>query len=198
MLGQLVNVTTCPRCRGEGRIIETPCLTCRGEGRTEQKRHLRITVPAGIDEGHQIRLSGEGEAGPRGGAPGSLYVVVHVQPHLQLRRDGTELFYELGISIAQAALGTKVKVPLVDGDEEIEIKPGTQPGTEIRLRGKGAPHLRRQNLRGDLHVLVQVSVPTKLTKQQRALLEALAAESGEAVNANGTSGIFDRVRDALG
>ena len=182
MLGQMVNVSACPRCKGEGKIVETPCHTCKGEGRIEKKRTLRVTIPPGIDEGHQIRLSNEGETGPRGGSPGSLYVAVHVAPHPTLIRQGTELMYEAKISIAQAALGTKIKVPTVDGDEEVEVKAGTQPGTEIRLRGKGVPHLRRAGSRGDLHVMVDVVVPTKLTKRQRELLTELAAESGEAVH----------------
>ena len=185
MLGQMVNVSACPRCKGEGKIVETPCHTCKGEGRIEKKRTLRVTIPPGIDEGHQIRLSNEGETGPRGGSPGSLYVAVHVAPHPTLIRQGTELMYEAKISIAQAALGTKIKVPTVDGDEEVEVKAGTQPGTEIRLRGKGVPHLRRAGSRGDLHVMVDVVVPTKLTKRQRELLTELAAESGETVHESG-------------
>lgn len=186
MLGQMVNVGPCPRCHGEGRIVETPCETCHGEGRTRRTRTLRVSIPAGIDEGHQVRLSGEGEAGPRGGPPGSLYVAVHVADHPSLTREGTELFYEADVSIAQAALGTRLKVPVVEGEPiDVEVRPGTQPGTEIRLRGKGVPHLRRQGQRGDLHVLVNVVVPTKLSKQQRELLEALARESGEAVSAGG-------------
>ena len=190
MLGQMVNVSACPRCRGEGKIIETPCETCRGDGRTERKRTLRVTIPAGIDEGHQIRLTNEGEVGPRGGAAGSLYVAVHVAPHPTLKRDGTELFYETRISIAQAALGTTLTVPTIEGTEEVEVKPGTQPDTEIRLRGKGVPHLRRSGSRGDLHVLVDIEVPRKLSKKQRELLEAYARESGDAV---GGGGILDKL-----
>ncbi|MEW6225659.1 MAG: molecular chaperone DnaJ [Chloroflexota bacterium] len=186
MLGQMVNVSPCPRCRGEGKIVEDPCETCRGDGRTERRRTLRVTIPAGIDEGHQIRLSGEGEVGPRGGASGSLYVAVHVAPHPSLTREGTELVYEANLSIAQAALGTRIEVPTVDGEPaEVEIKAGTQPGTEIRLRGRGVPNLRRQASRGDLHVIVNVVVPTKLSKKQRELLEAYAKESGEAVSGPG-------------
>ncbi len=184
MLGQMVNVSACPRCRGEGKIVETPCETCKGDGRTERKRTLRVTIPPGIDEGHQIRLTNEGEIGPRGGPPGSLYVAVHITPHPSLKREGTELFYIAPISIAQAALGTKITVPTVDGDEEVEIKPGTQPDTEIKLRGKGVPHLRRHS-RGDLHVMVDVQVPTKLSKKQRELLEAYAKEAGETVGGAG-------------
>ena len=183
MLGQMVNVSPCPRCHGEGKIVESPCETCHGEGRTERKRTLRVAIPAGIDEGHQIRLSNEGEIGPRGGAAGSLYVAVHVAAHPTLTREGTELYYEADLSIAQAALGTKIMVPTVEGeDTEVEIKPGTQPGTEIRLRGRGVPHLRRQSVRGDLHVIANVTVPTKLSKRQRELLEQYAAEGGEAVS----------------
>ncbi|HEY7524953.1 MAG TPA: molecular chaperone DnaJ [Candidatus Limnocylindrales bacterium] len=197
MLGQMVNVNTCPRCRGEGRIIERPCETCNGDGRTESKRTLRVSVPAGIDEGHQIRLSGEGEAGPRGGPAGSLYVAVHVAPHPELRREGTELIYEADVSMVQAALGTRLRVPTVEGDEEVEIKPGTQPGTEVRLRGRGVPHVRRSGARGDLHVFVNVVVPSRLSKRQRSILEEYAAEAGEPVSDNGT-GLLEKVRDALG
>jgi molecular chaperone DnaJ len=184
MLGQMVSVAPCPRCRGEGRIVETPCEACRGDGRTERKRTLRVGIPAGIDEGHQIRLSGEGEAGIRGGPAGSLYVAVHVGDHPSLSREGTELYHEVDLSVAQAALGTKILVPTVEGEDvEVDVKAGTQPGAEIRLRGRGVPHLRRSNARGDLHVLVNVVVPTKLSKRQRELLEALAKESGETVTA---------------
>ena len=196
MLGQMVNVSTCPRCRGEGRIIETPCETCHGDGRTERRRTLRVSVPPGMDDGHQIRLSNEGEVGPRGGPAGSLYVAVHVAPHPALRREGTELYHELTVSIAQAALGTRVRIPTIDGEEELEIKPGTQPGTEVRLRGRGVPHLRRTGTRGDLHVLVDVAVPTKLSKKQRELLEAYATDAGESVGTTG--GLRDKLRDALG
>jgi molecular chaperone DnaJ len=195
MLGQMVNVTACTRCNGEGRVIDSPCQTCRGEGRVSRRKKIRVTIPAGIDEGHQIRLSGEGEAGLRGGPPGNLYVAVHVTPHAALRRDGTEIFHELSLSIAQAALGTRVRIPTIEGEEELEVRPGTQPGTEIRLRGRGVPHLRRPGTRGDLHVLVRVNVPTKLSKKQRQLLEELAAESGEQVL---PAGIIDRMKDALG
>jgi len=186
MLGQMVNVTACPRCRGEGRVVDSPCDACRGEGRTERKRSLRVSIPAGIDEGHQVRLTNEGEVGPRNGPPGSLYVAVHIAEHPHLTREGTELYYEAEISIAQAALGTKIAVPMVEGEPvEVDIKPGTQPGTEIKLRGKGVPHLRRQNARGDLHVIATVVVPSKLSKKQRELLEQYAKESGETVSGAG-------------
>ena len=149
MLGQMVNVTVCTRCQGEGRVVDKPCQACRGEGRQSRHKKIRVSIPAGIDEGHQIRLSGEGEAGTRGGPAGNLYVAVHVTPHEVLRREGTEIYYDLQLSIAQAALGTIAKIPTIEGEEELEIRPGTQPGTEIRLRGQGrsaspaAGHARR-------------------------------------------------------
>jgi molecular chaperone DnaJ len=196
MLGQMVNVAACPRCRGDGRIVEQRCDTCQGEGRIQRKRTLRVAVPAGIDEGHQIRLSNEGEVGPRGGPAGSLYVAVHVTPHPALRRDGTELYHDVDVSMVQAALGTQVTIPTIEGDEPLEVRPGTQPGTEIRLRGRGVAHLRRPNARGDLHVLVNVTIPTRLSKRERGLLESIAKERGEAVGHG--EGILERVRDALG
>ncbi len=179
MLGQIVHVVPCDRCRGTGKIVETPCHTCKGDGRVERKRKLHVTIPAGIDDTHQIRLSGEGEAAPRGGVPGNLYVVVHVTPHPQLKRRDTELYFELELSITQATLGARVTVPTADGPQEIEIKAGTQTGTEVRLRGKGVPHLRRQTSRGDLHVLVEVRVPSRLSPRQRELLEQLSVELGD-------------------
>jgi molecular chaperone DnaJ len=195
MLGQMVNVTACNRCNGEGRVVASPCSACRGEGRAQRHKKIRVTIPAGIDEGHQIRLSGEGEIGIRGGPAGNLYVAVHVTPHAVLRREGTEIYFDLQMSIVQAALGTRARIPTIEGDEDLEIRPGTQPGTEIRLRSRGVPHLRRPGTRGDLHIMVRVNVPTKLSKRQRQLLEELAAESGETVLAGG---IFDRMKDALG
>jgi molecular chaperone DnaJ len=195
MLGQMVNVTVCNRCQGDGRVIDSPCQACKGDGRVQRHKKLHVGIPAGIDEGHQVRLSGEGEAGPRNGPPGNLYVAVHVTPHTILRRDGTEIYHDLHLSIAQAALGTKARIPTIEGEEDLEVRPGTQPGTEIRLRGRGVPHLRRPGTRGDLHVTIHVTVPTRLSKKQRQLLEEYAADSGETVL---SGGIFDRVKDALG
>jgi molecular chaperone DnaJ len=197
MLGQMVNVSTCPRCRGEGKVVEQRCETCQGEGRIRRPRTLRVKIPPGIDEGHQIRLSGQGEVGPRGGPAGSLYVAVHVSPHKSLRREGTELYYEAEVPMVGAALGTTITVPTIEGDEHVEIRPGTQPDTEIRLRGRGVPHVRRPSVRGDLHVLVHVAIPTRLSKRERELLLELAAEGGDFVKGH-DPGLIGRVRDALG
>jgi molecular chaperone DnaJ len=209
LLGQVVNVTPCARCHGSGQVVDKPCPTCAGEGRAERKRTLRVTIPAGIDDGHQIRLTGEGEAAPRGGTPGNLYVVTHVEEHPQLKRDGTELYLELVLSMTQAALGADVPIITPDGEEILEVKPGTQPGTEIRRRGKGVPHLRRAGARGDLHVLIDVEVPKRLSERQRELLEQLAVEAGERTadgeqvasavprTRRGKRSLGDRIKDAI-
>ena len=197
LLGQMVNVTPCGRCRGVGQVVDKPCPSCHGDGRAERKRTLRVTIPPGIDDGHQIRLTGEGEAAPRGGTPGNLYVVTHVEEHPVLKRDGTELYQELKLSMTQAALGADIPILTPDGEELLEIKPGTQPGTEIRRRGKGVPHLRRPGARGDMHVLIDIEVPTRLSERQRELLEELAAASGE-ISSDGETTLADGPRTRRG
>jgi molecular chaperone DnaJ len=172
----------CAKCAGEGKIIEKQCAACRGEGRFNGSKRLRVDVPPGVDDGTQIRLSGQGEAGRRGGPAGSLYVVVTVEEHPQLVRDGIDLLTEIPLSISQAALGARVLIPTAEGEEEMEIKPGTQPGAEIRLKGRGAPNVRRPSQRGDLRIVVAVEVPKKLSKEQREALERFAKASGEGRN----------------
>jgi molecular chaperone DnaJ len=194
ILGQMVNIVACPRCHGEGRVIASPCGECRGEGRVTEERSLQVTIPAGIDDGQRIALEGQGEAGPRGGPPGDLYVVVSVREHEQLMRRGTELFVELPITFPQAALGASLTVPTVEGSEEVEIPPGTQSGHEVRLRGLGVPRLRGAG-RGDLHVVVNVVVPSKLSKRERELLRELGEVTGPAVLPKGGPSVFDRLRD---
>jgi molecular chaperone DnaJ len=195
ILGQMVNITACPRCNGEGRIIATPCHNCRGDGRVRQERKLQVTVPAGIDSGQRIALEGQGESGPRGGPPGDLYVVVTVQDHPQLIRRGTELYHELAVTYPQAALGASLEVPTVEGSEPLEVPAGTQSGTELRLKGRGVPRLHG-NGRGDLHVIVTVVVPEKPSKAERELLKQLNEVSGPAVLPKGSgAGLFDRLRD---
>ena len=197
ILGQMVNIVACPRCRGEGRIISTPCAECDSDGRVREERRIQVSVPAGIDDGQRIALEGQGEAGPRGGPPGDLYVVVRVRDHSQLIRRGTELFYELPVTYPQAALGTRLNVPTVEGNEEVEVPAGIQSGHEIRLRGKGVPRLRGAG-RGDLHVIVNVVVPSKIGKRERELLRQLDEVSGPAVLPKGGPSVFDRVRDIFG
>jgi molecular chaperone DnaJ len=190
----MVNITACPRCNGEGRIVATPCHNCHGDGRIRQERMLQVTVPAGIDSGQRIALEGQGESGPRGGPAGDLYVVVTVRDHPQLMRRGTELYYELPITFPQAALGASLAVPTVEGSEELQVPAGTQSGTELRLKGRGVPRLRSSG-RGDLHVIVTVVVPEKPSKAERALLKQLGEVSAPAELPKGGQGLFDRVRD---
>jgi molecular chaperone DnaJ len=197
ILGQMVNIVACARCRGEGRIIATPCTVCGGDGRTREERTVTVSIPAGIDDGQRIALEGQGEAGPRGGPSGDLYVAVKVRDHPQLVRRGTELFHELPITFPQAALGTTLAVPTVEGSEEVEVPAGAQTGQEIRLRGKGVPRLRGAG-RGDLHVIVNVVVPTKLSKRERELLRELGEASGPAVVPKGGGSVMDRLRDLFG
>jgi len=197
ILGQMVNITACPRCAGEGKVVTSLCTTCRGEGRVREERRLQVTIPAGIDSGQRIALEGQGEAGPRGGPPGDLYVAVMVRDHPQLLRRGTELFVEVPLTFPQAALGGSVEIPTVEGTEPLEVPAGTQSGTEIRLRGRGVPRLRGSG-RGDLHVIVTVVVPHRLSKRERELMDQLNQVSPAATLPKGGSGLFERIRDLFG
>jgi molecular chaperone DnaJ len=167
---------TCPRCRGRGQVIEEPCPTCRGTGSVTATRNLRVKVPAGVEDGARIRLAGRGEAGPPGGAPGDLYVVVRVAPHRFFGRRGADLLLTLPITYPEAALGANVQVPTMNGTVTLKVPAGTANGRTFRLRGKGAT--RRGGGKGDLMVTVQVEVPSRLSKQERQLLKQLR-EAGE-------------------
>ena len=172
-----VQVAACPQCKGKGRLIETPCNNCRGSGLVRKRRKITVRVPMGIDEGNQLRLRGEGEMTSNSGEPGDLYVVVHVKPNQQFMREGDDLWYVAMISYPQAALGAEISVPTLEGPNTIKIHPGTQIGETITLRGKGMPRFRAYG-KGDLHIRIGISVPEKLTLQQRTLLEQLAKELG--------------------
>lgn len=170
MLGIFSSNVTCPACGGEGKTAAKPCRRCRGEGREVRSRTLDVQIPPGIADGQSIRLSGKGEAPPRGGLPGDLYVSVHVKPHPSLQRDGDNVHSQLSISFADAALGTTEQVETLDGPLPLNIPPGTQPQMELRLAGRGFPGLHG-SARGDHLVTVQVTVPKRLTRKQRTLLE---------------------------
>jgi molecular chaperone DnaJ len=172
-----VQVAVCPQCKGKGRLIETPCSNCHGSGLVRKRRKISVRVPAGIDEGYQLRLRGEGETVANGGEAGDLYVIVHVRQNQQFMREGDDLWYVAMISYPQAALGAEITVPTLEGPTTIRIHPGTQVGEVVTLRGKGMPHFRAYG-KGDLLVRVGIAVPEKLTSQQRALLEQLAEEFG--------------------
>ena len=198
LFGQFVNVAPCPRCRGEGRVVTDPCSTCRGRGQRRVQARRSVRIPAGIDGGSQIRLSGGGNAGSHGGPPGNLYVQVAVRPHEQFERVGDDLLYELPLNVAQAALGVTVGVPTIEGDEvEFEVAAGTQHGELFPLRGRGVPHVRGSG-RGDLIVRAHVVTPTKLSAEQREILGQLAESLGTPAMPAGGGSILSRIRDALG
>jgi molecular chaperone DnaJ len=194
-LGQVMTTRTCPRCVGTGTTIEHPCGECSGDGRVRARRTLTVKVPAGIEDGMQIRLSGEGAVGPGGGPPGDLYLEVHQVPHPVFTRDGDDLHCTVTLPMTAAALGTTLTLETLDGDEQIDVAPGTQPDAVLTLRARGVPHLRA-SCRGDLHVHLRVEVPTRLDAKQEELLRDLARLRGEerpAVSGKGT-GLFGRLR----
>ncbi len=178
--GTFVQVTPCPGCKGKGRIIDTPCRNCRGSGLIKKHRKITVNIPIGIDEGYQLRLRGEGDMTGEGGEPGDLYVLVHVLSNDLFVRDGDDLHYVLMIGYPQAVLGTEAQVQTLEGPSTVKIHPGTQVGEVIRLKGKGMPRFRGYG-RGDLLIRVGISIPEKVTSDQRALLEQLAKEFSEDV-----------------
>jgi molecular chaperone DnaJ len=194
ILGSFVNVTTCPTCRGEGETVPIPCVECRGSKYVRVARKLNVKIPAGVDAGTQIRLAGEGEPGEYGGPPGNLYVILDVRPHPYFRRKDDDVILEVAVNIAQAALGDKVTVPTLDGEEPIDIPAGTQPGKVIRLRSKGIPHVRRTG-RGDQLVVVQVSIPTSLSGEQKRLFGELSKTLGREVIAQNDKGFLDKLKN---
>lgn len=193
--GRFVNVSTCPRCRGRGQMPETPCSHCMGQGRRRKERTIEVNIPAGVEDGQRIRLSGEGEAGALGGPAGDLYVFLTVKPHQFFARDGYNVLCEVPITFTQAALGAEIKVPTLEGQATLRIPEGTQTGKVFRLRGQGIAHLRGSG-RGDQLVRTKVVTPTKLTEGQRKALMELAKESGE--EPPEVKNFFERVRDVFG
>ncbi len=195
LLGQMVTTSACARCGGLGQVIASPCPTCNGEGRTIAEKTYQVDIPAGVDTGSTLRLTGRGAAGPRGGGSGDLYVHIRVAPHERFVRDGDDLVCELPVSIAQAALGTKIVLPTLDGDEDVLIPSGTQPGKEFVLRQRGAHRLQSRG-RGDLRIRIRVEVPTKLDEAEADLLRKLAELRGESV-ATTEPGFFSRIKSAF-
>ncbi|MFH1646562.1 MAG: molecular chaperone DnaJ [Chloroflexota bacterium] len=177
IFGQFINTAVCPQCHGEGKIVTDPCKECKGAGYQKHKRRISVKIPAGIDNGNGIRLSGEGEAGYRGSAAGNLYVVVSVGRHKFLTRQGDDVLYELPVNFAQAALGAEVEVPTLYGDTKLKIPPSSQTGKVFKLKDKGIPHLHGSG-RGDQLVRLRVVTPESLNKEQRKLFEELAKSLG--------------------
>lgn len=194
-LGQMVTTAPCPRCQGVGEVIASPCPDCRGEGRRTKERTLTVEVPAGVDDGATLRVSGAGPAAVRGGISGDLYVHLRVTPEPGLDRIGTDLIATARVSVAQATLGTTVTVPSLEGPLEIEIPPGVQSGSVQRVGGRGVPRLRSRH-RGDLLVTVVVETPTKLSKEEEELYRQLAALRGEQVSPD-EGGLFSRIRSSF-
>ncbi len=171
--GFLMITTTCARCRGEGKVIRKVCPACEGSGMVLVEEGLSVSIPAGVEDGATLRVGGRGQVSPRGGRPGNLYVAIHVAADPRFERDGADLHAEVNISFAQAALGSRVSVPTLTGEQEIEVDAGTQPGDVVTLRGRGLPRLRERG-QGDLHVHFALQVPRKLTAEQEARLRAYA------------------------
>jgi len=187
--GRFITTSTCSTCQGRGSVIEEPCPTCQGRGVVRRKKKISVKIPAGIDNGARLRMSGEGEAGERGAPSGDLYIDIHVIPDPVFKREGDDVIVEEPISITQAALGSEIRVPTLKGHAKIKIPPGTQTGKTFRLKGNGMPHLYGYG-QGDQFVKIVVKTPTNLTDRQKVLLKELAETFGEK---KGSSGIFNRM-----
>ncbi|RJQ08139.1 MAG: molecular chaperone DnaJ [Bacillota bacterium] len=194
-LGQMVTSGPCPACEGRGEIVKEPCPDCSGLGKVRRNHRIILEVPAGADTGTRLRIPEAGQPGLRGGPPGDLYVYVHVRPHKVFRREGDDLYIERKIGFAQAALGAELPVPTLNGEIEVRLPAGTQPGQVLRLRGKGMPRLKRSGA-GDLLVRIIVEVPTRLSAREKELLAQFAAERGENVSTG--EGFLKKMRDILG
>ena len=190
--GRMMNTSTCPECRGEGKIIKEPCSACRGTGKVRRTKTIEISVPAGIDNGQTMQLSGQGEPGAKGGPAGDLLVTIRIRPHDIFRRENFDVFMEMPISFVQAALGATVQVPTLDGAVEYDIPEGTQTGTTFKLRGKGIPSIRGRG-RGDQYITVNVEVPRNLSAKQKELLR----EFDEEKNYKQKKKFSDKVKDFL-
>lgn len=192
--GQMASTKTCPKCHGTGEIIDDPCPKCHGTGKIKVKKEISVTIPAGVDTNTVIPLRGQGNVGEKGGPKGDIYVYINVLEHEYFERDGSDIWYEMPISFAKAALGGEVRVPTIDGKVKYNISEGTQTGTVFKLKGKGVKRLRN-NSKGDQFVKIKVDVPKKLTEKQRKILEEFAMESGEEID--GKKGVFGKIKDAF-
>jgi len=197
ILGAMVNVSTCDRCNGEGELVSTPCHECRGYKRVQSTHRMTVQVPAGVDDGTQIRLAGQGEPGLNGGPAGNLYVQLKVKPHKHFQRQENDILLDVRINYAQAALGDEISVPTLDGETTLKIPAGTQTGKTFTLADKGVPFLRRTG-RGDELVSVHVMTPEALSDEQRKLLKQLGKTLGKEIIEQPSKGILDKVKDAFG
>lgn len=192
--GRFESVRTCNKCQGEGQVIEKPCTACRGNGKVRKTRKINVRIPAGIDSGSRLRIQGEGEEGIRGGTAGDLYITIVVRPHTSFRRDGYNLINKVEITFVEAALGAEIDINLLGGaTHKVQIPEGTQPGDIITIKGKGVPHLHGSRT-GDLKLVTEVKIPTKLTKKQKELLKQFYDDDDKGTK----KGLFDKVKDAMG
>ncbi|NMD70648.1 molecular chaperone DnaJ [Bacillus sp. DNRA2] len=194
--GRMVNRRTCHYCNGTGKQIKHKCSTCGGTGKVKKRRKIHVKIPAGIDDGQQLRVTGQGEPGFNGGPPGDLYVVFHVRDHEFFERDGEDIYCEMPITFAQAALGDDVEVPTLHGKVKLKVPQGTQTGTKFRLKGKGVPNVRGYGV-GDQHVIIRVITPTKLSDKQKQLLREFAEASGKAPSGGPEDSFFSKVKRAF-
>ena len=190
--GNFTQVAECPSCNGAGQIISDPCLNCGGNGVKQVRKKLRINIPAGVDTGTKLRVSGEGNVGLKGGPPGDLYVFIKVKNDSKLRREGVTIYSDINVSYLQAILGDTVEIITVDGKVNLKIPSGTQPNSTLSLEGKGVPRLGNPVARGNHEVLVKVKLPTKISDEERSLLESLASQYADK-NINKSSGLFSKL-----
>lgn len=197
-LGQVAVARPCGACQGYGTTVPHPCQKCAGDGRVRSRRTVTVKIPPGVEDGMRIRLAGQGEVGPGGGPPGDLYVEINERPHDVFTRKGDDLHCRIGLPMTAAALGTQLVIKTLDSEEHVDVRPGTQPGSTLRLRARGVPHLRGVG-RGDLYVHLDVRTPTKLDDEQERLLRELAAQRGEEIiePSRQGGGFFARMRDAF-
>src|SRR5215475_6164783 len=196
-LGQVMTARPCSACGGFGTVIRHPCPTCSGDGRVQTRRTLTVKIPAGVEDQMRIRLAGQGEVGPGGGPAGDLYVEIHERPHDVFSRKGDDLHCRVTVPMAAAALGTRLTIKTLDSEENVEVNPGTQPASTVRLKARGVPHLRGTG-RGDLFVHLDVRTPTKLDADQERMLREFASSRGEEIaELTKQGGFFSRMRDAF-
>ncbi len=192
--------TNCPQCHGTGRIIRNPCKTCKGSGTTEKKRTLHIKIPAGVESGSRLKVSGEGEAGPNGGTRGDLYVVTHIKKHNTFEREGNDLIVEMKVPVTTAILGGEIDVPTIDSKHvKMKVPPGTDSGQIFRLKGKGMPYMGGYGT-GDQHVIIRVDIPKNISRKAKELVQELSRELGDPTSTSSTTssdGIFSRLRESF-
>lgn len=194
-LGQMVNRRTCPHCQGTGKIIPEKCETCHGSGRVTKRKKIKVTIPAGVDDGQRLRIAGQGEAGANGGPAGDLYIVFRVKAHDKFIREEDDIYLELPLTFPQVALGDEIEVPTIHGNVKLKIPAGTQTGTNFRLRGKGVKNVHGHGT-GDQHVIVKVVTPKKMTEKQKELMREFASIDGNSPDEYSSS-LFDKIKRTI-